>query len=54
MYVNSHEQGKKMTAVSANRQPVLQCRHLPKNFSDIAARFILSHIFISSQSTCRI
>jgi len=38
MLTSSHEQGKKMTAVSANGQPVLQCRPLPKNFSDIVAR----------------
>jgi len=54
MLTNSHKQDKKMTALSANRQPVLQCRPLPKNFSDILATLNLSLIFISYKSAYRI
>jgi hypothetical protein len=54
MLTNSHEEGKKMTALSTKRQPVLQCRPLPKHFSDIVARLTLSHILISSKSAYRI
>jgi len=43
-----------MTAVSANRQLVLQSRPLPKNVSDIVAPLILSLISISCKSACRI
>ena len=43
-----------MTAVSANRQPALQCRSLPKNISDIVAPLILWLIFISYKSAYHI